>query len=357
MDYFLGLDIGGSSIKSGVLCNSGDVLASCRQQLPLSGGLESGLEVLFGVARDVVAEAGIDWGEIRGIGVAAPGTLDTAAGVILLPFNMPGWENLPLVEILSKQFARPVVLQNDANAAAYGEIWAGAARGARSLLMWTLGTGIGSGIVLNGEIWEGAHGHAGECGHMIMQLDGGPVSEHRLHGSLELLAGSKALVRNLKAALTEGRQSVLGDQPDFTPLDIAQAAEEGDDLAWDVILDSARCLGIGTVSVMNVLNPEMVLIGGAMTFGRDESVVGRRFLHGVRVEVKRRAFATPAARTRIEFAKLGADAGFIGAAGYAKLKIGSEANNKHGVSSHDERLVEICRPAGINRQAASTSIS
>jgi glucokinase len=319
--YYLGLDIGGSSIKSGVLSDSGEVLASRRHPLVLNGRLELGLETLFQVANEVVADAGVNWDDIRGIGVAAPGTMDTTAGVVLLPFNMPGWENLPLAKIVSDRFEKLVVLHNDANAAAYGEFWVGAARGASSLLMWTLGTGIGSGIVLNGQIWEGAHGHAGECGHIILQLEGGPPSEHQLDGSLELLAGSKALIRNVKAAIAQGRHSSLSDVTELTTLDIAQAAENGDELAHEVILDAARCLGVGTVSVMNVLNPEMVLIGGAMTFGCNESEVGRRFLQRIREEVTRRAFQIPAERTAVEFASLGADAGFIGAAGYVKLKM------------------------------------
>ena len=176
-------------------------------------------------------------------------------------------------------------------------------------------------LFLNGRIWEGADGHAGECGHMTLQLDGGPASEHHLDGSVELLAGSRALVRNVKAAIAHGRQTSMNGIPELTPLEIARAAEEEDELAWEVILDAARCLGVATVSVMNVLNPEMVLIGGAMTFGRHESEVGRRFLGRVREEVKHRAFKIPAERTHIDFAGLGPDAGFIGAASYAKLKL------------------------------------
>jgi glucokinase len=318
--YYLGVDIGGSSIKAGVVSDSGEVLASHRLPSALEDGLDAGLDALFRVADGVVAKT-VGWDDVRGIGVAAPGTMDTMAGVVLLPVNMPGWENLPLAKIVSERFAKPVILHNDANAAAYGEFWIGAAHAVSSLLMWTLGTGIGSGIVLHGQIWEGAHGHAGECGHMILQLDGGPVSEHRLDGSLELLAGSRALVRNVQTALAQGRPSSLGGVSELSPVEIAAAAEAGDELAWDVILDAARCLGAATVSVMNVLNPEMVLIGGAMTFGRNASEVGRRFIERVREEVRRRAFQVPAERTGIEFAELGADAGFIGAAGYVKLKL------------------------------------
>ena len=120
MSCFLGLDIGGSSIKSGVLNDSGDVLASQCLPSALNSGLETGLETLFRVANDVVTDAGISWDEIRGVGVATPGTIDAAAGIVLLPVNLPGWENLPLTRLVSDRFAKPVVLHNDANAAAYG---------------------------------------------------------------------------------------------------------------------------------------------------------------------------------------------------------------------------------------------
>jgi glucokinase len=320
---YLGLDIGGSGVKAGVVTDTGQVLACRRVSSVLNRDLHAGLTELFQTADDVIAESGIARASLRGIGVAAPGTMDIQAGVVFHPFNLPGWEDLPLARIVADHFGRPAWLQNDANAAAYGEFWVGAARDASSLMFWTLGTGVGGGIILDGKIWTGAHDHAGECGHAVLQMDGGPKSEFGIDGSVELYAGAKALVRRCRAALDAGAatsmRDLLKDGRELTPVLIAEAAEQGDPLANDAIMESARCLGIATVSIIHILNPAIILIGGAMTFGRHETDLGRRFLQRVRAEVRRRAFPVPGERTIIDYASLGGDAGFIGAAGYARL--------------------------------------
>jgi glucokinase len=321
---YLGLDIGGSSVKAGVVTDTGQVLGSRRVASVLNRDLQAGLTELFRTADEVITESGVPRESLGGIGVAAPGTMDIEAGVVFHPFNLPGWEDLPLARIVANHFGRPAWLQNDANAAAYGEFWIGAARDVSSLMFWTLGTGVGGGIILDGKIWTGAHDHAGECGHAILQMDGGPKSEFGIDGSVELYAGAKALVRRCLAALDAGRASTLRDVlaqvQELTPLVIADAAQRGDSLAHEAIMESARCLGIATVSIIHILNPAMVLIGGAMTFGRHETELGRRFLERVRAEVRRRAFPIPGERTLIDYASLGGDAGFIGAAGYARLR-------------------------------------
>lgn len=319
---FLGIDIGGSSVKLGVVDACGNVRAQRTAPLVIDRdrGCEAGVEAIFREARACLDDAGPAARGLQGVGVAAPGTLDLAAGVVLQPFNLPGWENLPLRRLAAERLSAPAVLVNDANAAAYGEFWVGAGREYRSLMLWTLGTGIGGGIVLDGELLVGAHGHAGECGHMIIQCDGGPRSAHGIHGSVELFAGAKALLRRCHEALDAGRTSTLRHLPPERPLsalEIAAAAEEGDALALDLIRDTARYLAIGTVNVMHLINPEIILLGGAMTFGREHSEIGRLFLAEVQARVRESAFPVPAARTKIEFASLGNDAGFIGAAGCA----------------------------------------
>ena len=317
---FLGIDIGGSSVKLGVITATGQVEARRTAALVVDQGRNAGLESIFGEAEACLEDAEVSASDLRGIGVAAPGTMDLAAGVILQPFNLPGWEDLPLKELTQQRLRAPTVLVNDANAAAFGEFWVGAGREYRSLMLWTLGTGIGGGIVLDGEILVGAHGHAGECGHMVIQCEGGPRSEYGIHGSVELFAGARALVRRTEAALASGRESSLRERDSesaLTPIDIAAAADEGDELAVDLILETARYLAVGTVNVMHIVNPEIVLFGGAMTFGHDKSSMGRLFLEEVRTSVREMAFPVPAAHTRIEFASLGNDAGFIGAAGCA----------------------------------------
>lgn len=318
---FLGIDIGGSSIKAGVVTEEGRVLA--EQQIPsvLNDDLEAGLSKICSTARELIDESGASAEGMQAVGLAAPGTMDVDQGIVFHPFNLPGWENVPLAKLISERLKLPSYLQNDANAAAYGEQWMGRAQGASSVVLWTLGTGVGSGIVINGKIWTGAHSHAGECGHMILQMDEGPPSEFGIDGTPELYFGAKALVQRCCAAIEAGADSILSEpchgSESLTPLDIADAAEKGDRVALECILESARCLGVATVSIMHILNPEIILIGGAMTFGRDETELGRAFLDRVRQEVRQRAFPIPAERTVIDYAALGGNAGFIGAAGYA----------------------------------------
>lgn len=311
---YVGVDIGGSSIKAGLVSARGEVRFRLRAPLPLEHGRESLLAALDECIEACLAQAST--GDVGGIGIAAPGTMDLEAGVILQPFNLPEWEDLPLRQLAAARFERPVILQNDANAAAYGEYWAGAGRGSRSLMFWTLGTGVGGGIVLNGEVLTGAHGHAGECGHTIIQADGGPRSDYGIHGSVELYVGGRALVRRCHEALDAGKTSRLREvSSNITPVEIAAAADQGDELARQLIRETARYLGIATVNVMHTVNPELILIGGAMTFGGAGSPIGELFLGELRRTVRETAFRIPAARTQIEFASLGNDAGFIGAAG------------------------------------------
>jgi len=317
---WLGIDIGGSSIKAGIVRSDGVVLDKLRLPLATDRGPDVALESVCEAADRLLANVDMPVDDLGVIGIAAPGTLDLSAGVILHPFNLPGWENLPIVEFMHRRFGIPTVLLNDANAAGYGEYWVGEYGGGRSLMLWTLGTGIGSGIVLNGEILEGAHGHAGECGHMIVQMEHGLQSPHGVHGALELYAGARGLVRRCEMALEAGRQSLLvewiQERRELSPALITEAGERDDGLAVELIGETARSMGIGTVNIIHVLNPESILFGGAMTFGGPGSPMGELFLEGVRETVKSMAFPIPAARTRIEFATLGNDAGFIGAAAH-----------------------------------------
>ncbi|MEZ6055259.1 MAG: ROK family protein [Planctomycetaceae bacterium] len=323
-EYYIGVDIGGTSAKVGVVSADGRVHAQRSESLPYTQGRDASMQAMFECIETCLRDSGLTLKQIAGIGVAAPGTMDLAKGIIFHPFNLPGWENLPLRHLLADRFGLPTVLQNDANAAAYGESWIGGGADARSLMFWTLGTGVGGGIVLNGEVLSGAHFHGGECGHMIIQMEGGPRSEFGIHGSLELYCGAKALVRRCNDGLTSGVRSSLGNLGrEITPVDIASHAIDGDPFAHRLVMQTARYLGIGTVNIMHILNPEVVLIGGAMTFGQYETELGRQFLEEVRRTVKEIAFPIPAERTRIDFAKLGNDAGFIGAAGCVKQALES----------------------------------
>lgn len=321
-DIYLGLDIGGSSIKGGLLTSDSELLCANEVPLQLSQGLEANLKSLFRFIDDLCRDAGIRSEEITVAGVAAPGTMDSRKGIIFQAFNLNGWSNLPLARIVANRLGTPAFLLNDANAAAFGEYTFGAGREASSLFMWTLGTGIGGGIILDGRIWNGAHDHAGESGQMIIQMDGGPKSPFGIHGAVELFSGGRALVDRCRSAMAAAKDStlpsMLNSDAVLTPLLIAEAASRGSEEAEELIMETARALGVATVSVMHLLNPEMVLLGGAMTFGRIETPLGCRFLARLREVVDQRGLPIPAKKTLVDYAMLGNRAGLMGAARYAQ---------------------------------------
>jgi glucokinase len=324
--FFVGVDVGGTNLKVGVVDNRGASLSKVSIPTEAARGPEVGLTNIFTAIEAAVQASSLGLSDIRAIGLATPGTMDIAAGMLLEPPNLPGWINLPIRQRVADRFGLPTVLQNDANAAAYGEFWTGAGKEAHSLVFWTLGTGIGCGIIIGDLIVEGAHSHGAECGHIIIEAHGGRRCGTGQYGTLEAYCGAKALVLRCREALDAGRESslrtVVTAGQELTPLLIAQAAEQGDRLADELIMDTARYMGVGTTTLMHTIDPDMVLFGGAMTFGAGETELGRRFLQTIKDEVHIRAFPVPYAKTKLDFATLGGDAGYIGAAGCARLKFG-----------------------------------
>ncbi len=215
-----------------------------------------------------------------------------------------------------------MTFENDANAAAYGEFWVGSGRALRSMVMFTLGTGIGCGVVVDDLVLRGEHSHGAECGHIIIDYrPDAPACSCGQLGHLEAFCSAKGVVRRVHEALTAGRASSLqklaASEP-ITPLAVARAAEAGDALARELVMETARYLGVGVVNLMHTIDPNGVVLGGAMTFGGHDTELGRSFLGTVRDEVRQRAFPVLAEKTVIDFAALGGDAGFIGAAGVAR---------------------------------------
>jgi glucokinase len=325
--FYVGVDVGGTNLKAGVVDDRGVSLSKVSVPTEAIRGPEVGLANISRAVEAAVKESSLTLKEIRAIGVATPGTMDIAAGMLLDPPNLPGWINFPIRQRVSDHFQLPTTLQNDANAAAYGEFWSGAAKDAGSLVFWTLGTGIGCGIIIGDLIIEGAHSHGAECGHIIVETRNGRRCGTGQYGTLEAYCGAKALVLRCHEALEAGRDSslraVVAAGEELTPLRIAQAAEQGDQLADELIMETARYMGVGTTTLMHTIDPDMVLFGGAMTFGAASSELGRRFLQTIKDEVRIRAFPVPYAKTKLDFATLGGDAGYIGAAGCARLKYGA----------------------------------
>ncbi len=322
--FYAGIDVGGTNIKAGVVDCNGTPLGKSSVSTEAIKGPENGVVNIKRALKLALKEAGLKLADLKGAGLATPGTMDIPGGLLLEPPNLPGWNYFPIRLKTEEAIGVPTVLQNDANAAAYGEFWAGAAREAHSLVFWTLGTGIGCGIIIGDLIIEGQHSHGAECGHIIVQMENGRLCGTGQYGTLEAYCGARAVVRRCQEALAEGGQSILqqwlADGQELTPKLMAAAAEQGDKLADDLIMETGRFMAIGTVNMMHTIDPDMVVFGGAMTFGADSTELGRRFLQSIRSEVKKRAFPIPYAKTILKFASLNNDAGFIGAAGCAKLK-------------------------------------
>lgn len=322
--FFIGVDVGGTTIKVGVVDDNGRSLSKCVVPTEAKQPPEVGMANLEQCVRDAVQQSGMTMDDMHSLGLATPGTMDIAAGKLLKPGNLPAWHGFQIRQHVEQRLQKLTVLQNDANAAAFGEFWVGTAHDAPSTVMWTLGTGVGCGIIIHDVIIEGQHSHGGESGHMIVQMDGGRLNIDGRYGTLEAYCSATALVKRCHEALEAGAESslksYLATGLGLTAKLIADAAETGDELADRLVLDTARVLGVATVSIMHTIDPSMILIGGAMTFGRHENPIGRKFLQRVKDEVHARAFAIPAAKTRIDYAMLGGDAGYIGAAGCARQR-------------------------------------
>jgi glucokinase len=244
---------------------------------------------------------------------------------------LPTWWDYPIRERVAKACGLPVRYANDANAAAFGEYWQGAGNESRSMVLLTLGTGIGGGIVLDNYLVEGAHSCGAECGFII--IDSHPDARRdtqKLSGTLEGYCGSYGVVGRAQDALGAGRESslakVLVAEGEITPLTIAHAAEAGDPLALEVVLDTAKYLAIGIVTLIHIVDPASVVLGGAMNFGGAGHPLGEKFLQRVRDEVRPRILSALRDSLRIEFARLGGDAGFVGAAGLARLEHRQQEN-------------------------------
>ncbi|HZT80864.1 MAG TPA: ROK family protein [Gemmataceae bacterium] len=317
--YFAGLDVGGTTMKAGVVDDNGKPLAAAVS-LPTEPhlGQEVGLERMAEAIRQAVAAAGLGLNQVAAIGVATPGTMDIPAGMILDPPNLKPWRNVPVRQYIQDAFRLPTAFQNDANAAAYGEFWAGAGRDAHSMVLFTLGTGVGGGIVIGDLVLEGEHSHGAELGHMKIEMTNPRQCGCGRWGCLEGYASATAVVKRAHDALAHYAgptklQDVLRQQGELTSKDVFDAAAAGDALADRLVEETAFYLAVGAMNLMHCIDPDMVVFGGGMIHA------GESFLERIRWHVKRLAFPVPAEKTEIRYAELGSDAGFIGAAACGRL--------------------------------------
>jgi glucokinase len=320
-DCAIGIDLGGTNLKGALVDGSGCVLHERRTATEAEQGPEHVMARLLALADDVCAAAGVARTDLAGVGVGAPGPLDLEAGVVVTMPNLPGWEDFPLRAFAAERLGVPVVLENDANAAAYGECWVGAARDVRTMILLTLGTGIGGGVVLDGRIWHGYRSGGGELGHTILR-EGGRRCGCGARGCLEAYASATAVVARAKEALAAAPASSLhavrAKRGAVTCTDVFAAAAAGDATAAALVDETGRLLGAGIHSLVNVISPEMVVLAGGM------AEAGEALFGPVRETVRAMAFDIPGRDVRIEPGALGEGAGVVGAAGCALAAAGGQ---------------------------------
>ena len=324
---YIGIDIGGTSIKIGLVDSVGATLGFERVDTePHRPPSEAVARIGRAVAK-LLEEAGLSIDDLPAAGLGSPGTMDIPSGMLLEPPNLYAWHQFPLRDAVGEAVGLPVAFANDGAAAAYGEFWIGAGKDDPSIVMLTLGTGVGGGIIHHNRSIDGEHSHGSECGHVI--IDTRPdarICSCGQAGHLEAYASATAVVERTKVLLEQGRASTIRSRLDggeeLTSLLVAEEAEGGDELAYDVVLETADSLAIGIVSLVHTIDPTKVILGGAMNFGGADHDLGRRFLHRVTEQFRRKTFPALAENTKIEFAALGGDAGYLGAAGLARSKCG-----------------------------------
>ena len=321
---FAGVDVGGTNIKLGLVDDAGHTVIFRSMPTESDRGIPDAVQRISEGLRHMAAEAGLEYGEIAHVGLATPGTMDIARGMILEPYNLPAWRHFPIRDALRDACGKPVVYANDAGAAGFGEYWVGCGKDHQSMVLLTLGTGVGAGIIIGDMSIDGAHSHGAECGHNLIDYhEDARMCTCGQAGHLEAYCSATAIVKRAAAIVYEHPGSSVNDRlaagNELTTLLLAQEAEKGDHFSREIIFEAARYLGIGIVTIAHTIDPNAVVLGGAMDFGGPESSLGREFLEHVRAEFRRRAMPVLARETVIDFAELGGDAGYIGAAGLARV--------------------------------------
>ena len=292
----LALDLGGTNIRLAAIGEDGIVYSRSRSATPKRS---SSIEIVDLIVRlaDGCREKVPPGSNIFAIAAAVPATINEQAGILTKLPNLPALEGVRLRDVLTERLGIETILENDANAAAYGENWMGASRGVDDSICITLGTGVGGGLIINGKPFRGKDGTAGELGHVCVEPQGVPCGCGG-RGCIEQYASATAIVRM-------AREAGMNVSSSF---DVYRAASEGSVEADQVFRKMGSYLGIGIASLINVLNPEMVVLGGGVSAAWD------RFIGTVADEISVRSFREPAARARIVRAELGDDAGILGAA-------------------------------------------
>ncbi len=318
--WLIGVDLGGTTTKIAFISFYGEILN--KWEIPTDKSNE-GKNIPTDIAKAIdrkLDELGHSKNEIHGIGIGAPGPVDLTSGIIFEAVNL-GWKDqYPLKDLLEVETSLPVVVDNDANVAALGEMWKGAGNGAKDLVCVTLGTGVGGGVIANGDIVHGKRGAAGEIGHITSIAVGGAPCNCGKSGCLETIASATGIVRLAHEVLQKGQQEgklgeIFREYGQVSAKDVFDAARNGEKSALEVIENVASHLGVALANIANTLNPEKIVLGGGV------SRAGDILLGPVKENFLKHSFPSVAKSTEIAIATLGNDAGVIGAAWLVKNKI------------------------------------
>jgi glucokinase len=314
-DLILGVDLGGSKILTAVTNSQWKMLSQDHSITPAKKGHEAVIRSILESAHHALERADVDISELTAVGIGAPGLSNPETGILFTSASLPGWRDIPLRDIMQERLGKKTFLINDANAAALGEFYFGAARGIRNFIYITLSTGIGGGIIIDGKIYSGAIGAAGEVGHMTID-DEGPICNCGNRGCWETLASGTALAREARHRIKEGvATSILeyaeGDVEKVTAQVIHSAAEQGDSLAKELIARTGYYVGVGLANLINIFNPELIVIGGGL------SNIGDMLLEPAFKVAEERAYKEAFQAVRFASAGLGRNSGVLGAAAFA----------------------------------------
>lgn len=299
-EFVIGMDLGGTNLRVAAIDREGQVVAFQREETAAREGPEAVIGRIVAMVNAVAANVRADAGTVRGVMLGAPGIIASEQGTVVSSPNLPGWRDVPLRDLVAAAVGMPVFLENDANVAAYGEYWRGAGKSCGSMVLVTLGTGVGGGLVLGGSLWRGADGMAGEIGHITVE-PGGRTCRCGNAGCLETYASATGIVDRYR--------ELAGVEEAASAEQVHARALEGDANARQAYREAGRALGLAFATLVNLLNPERIVIGGGVLPAWD------LFMPPAEQELRRRAFAAPAARVRFARAVLGDLAGVTGAGG------------------------------------------
>lgn len=308
----IGIDVGGTNVKIALVDKSGKIIYSNSVPTYAKMGYEYTVNNIKQAIKDLMKETNTTAKDIDGIGFDFPGQVDYKTGVVKLAPNIPGWVNVPIAQMIEEEFHIPTRIDNDVRCAALGEMKFGAGQGCENFVCITVGTGIGSGLVINGQLVRGASNAAGEIGHIKLQMKDGLICGCGDTGCLEAYASGPSIVAMAQDYIKGGkstkfREMAAAEGGEITPYMVAKAAEAGDPVAKRIFEIVGEYIGIGLTSVINLLNPEKVIIGGGV------AEAGDLLLDPIRKTIKERAMVVAGSAVEIVPAQLGNSAGVIGA--------------------------------------------